>query len=120
MSELAKFKVNSPCVLQNLEAADEEDGYSLTTINQSDGQCVTTKLTMPTRRHPYDAGWCSKQGLTCAFLLILSVMVILGLAYWLNLHEAWFERKTPEEQIRADQIQEDHEDMKRHHSNSTQ
>jgi len=73
-------------------AEDEEDGYSLTTIN-GEGQCMTTKLTMPSRRHPYDASWCSKQGLICAFILLLSVMVILGLAYWLNIHESWFERE---------------------------
>ena len=56
---------------------------------------MTTKLAMPSRRHPYDKGWCSKQGLACATVILLSVMAILGLAYWLNLHESWFERKLP-------------------------
>jgi len=79
-----------------LEEEDEEEGYSLTTIN-GDGKCMTTKLAMPSRRHPYDRSWCSKQGLACAFVMFLSVMAILGLAYWLNLHESWFERSIPHE-----------------------
>jgi len=77
------------------EEDDDDEGYSLTTIN-GDGKCMTTKLAMPSRRrHPYDASWCSKQGLVCAFVIFLSVMAILGLAYWLNLHESWFERPVP-------------------------
>jgi len=74
------------------EGEDEEEGYTLTTHN-GEGLPVTTRLTMPVRRHPYDAGWCSKQGLTCALVIILCVLGILALAYWLNLHETWFERK---------------------------
>ena len=45
---------------------------------------------MPVRRHPYDAGWCSKQGLTCALVIILCGKQIhiyewlYSLTYWLQ------------------------------------
>jgi len=66
-------------------AGGEEEGELNLSMLTSSGDYMTTKLVMPVR-HDQGGGagsWCSKSGLCCALLIVISVMAIMALAHWL-------------------------------------
>lgn len=85
--DLARIKEKTERISTTPEREGEDGGdgeLNLSSLTAS-GDYMTTKLIMPhpNARGRHDDSWCSKSGLCCALLIVISVMAIMALAHWL-------------------------------------
>ena len=91
------------------EAGAIEEGELRMSTMTSTGEYTTTKLLMPSKvvHSNNSSTWCSKSGLYCAFLIVISVVLILSLAYWLHMYHSQLFVSHSDESVHHNQESDD-------------